>query len=342
MAIFLQHLVLAGVAVSAALMGYGYWSLVFGSLAGSVAFVVTLQSYERARFVPKLDRSLARELMGFGKHLLATGLLAYLIFNIDQVAIGKVLGLAILGFYVAAIRIGRTMGDQVAGTVNKVLFPTMARIKEDMERLRRGYAQSLKMISVITAPLCMGVSAVSPVLVRVALGPDWDAVVVPLSIIAFQGMFNSLITPAANVLISIGKPYFMSGQTAVQAVIIVVGIYPVTNSYGIDGVCYFTTFVSLGVLVYFFFVFRMIFRASTIDVVRPVLPALFGATVMFIAVAYLATLVSPTLTSLLLLIMLATAIYFGLLYVITRGKEIRELLDMIKTLMTKQAEPPPG
>src|SRR4030042_4556383 len=93
-------------------------------------------------------------------------------------------------------------------------------------------------------------SSLSGLFVAVVFGDKWAEVAIPLSILAIQGLLNSLISPANNVLISIGSPRFMSTQATLMAVAMVVGIYPVAVFFGLNGVFVFSAALSFGVIVY--------------------------------------------------------------------------------------------
>jgi len=303
---------------------------VLGSLSGSVSLVLVMRYYERTSFRPRIDKKLMRELLEFGAHLLVVALMAFVVFSVDQLVVGKVLGIVTLGVYFVSIRFGRTLGDQIAGTVNRVLFPTMARIKDSLEHLKVGYVQSLRMIAMIAVPLSLGLSALSSLFVTVVLGQRWIAVSVPLAILSFQGLLNALITPAANVLISIGKPKYMSIQTSIQAVAMVVAIYPVAVLFGITGVCVLTTSLSLGVLVYFVIVFSSIFKARFIEIVSPMVPSLVSGLVMYSALVLLALLVQRDVLWLVTLSVLGTILYVVVLHFVSKGRDVRDLIALFE------------
>lgn len=328
-----QSATLCVVTVATAVMGFSYWSLVVGSIAGGMAFVAVLIRYERARFRPRFDYHLAKELFGFGKHLLVVSLMAFIIFSFDQVVIARVLGIAILGFYVMAAQIGRTMGNQIAGTVNKVLFPTLARIKDDAARLKIGYYQSIRMISILTTPLGMGLSALSPLFVEVVLGPSWMPAAIPLAILSFQGLFNSLISPSANVLISIGKPKYMSIQASAQALALVVGIFPATIWWGLNGACLLTTALSFAVLIYFQAVFARLFKESFASVVRNILPSVLGASIAFAILLSLSQVLPSSIITLAFLVALGAAVYILALHVLSGGRDVKEFLSLVRRTM---------
>ena len=331
-----QYVVITGASIGLALANFSYWSLVLGSLSGSIAYVLMLRYFNNTAFKPKIDRRLMKELMGFGMHLLITGLMAFVIFSIDQLVVGKVLGIVTLGIYFVAVRFGRTIGEQISGTVNKVLFPTMARIKGSIEHLKIGYVQSLRMISIVAVPLSLGISALSPLFVEVVLGKDWLLASVPIAILSFQGLLNALIPPAANVLVSIGKPKYMSMQATVQAAVMVVAIYPVASCYGINGVCVLTTALSLGVLVYFLVVFSKIFKSRIVEIASPMGPPMLSGVATYVVLFLLVRASPVNALALVELSLLGAAIYFASLHLSSKGRDVRDLIGLVSRSFLKR------
>ena len=86
------------VAVSTALILRSVWALVFGLLAGN--FVRLIMSYFIHPYRPRirLDFVKAKELFGFGKWILGSSILMFLITQGDDAFVGKFLGATMLGF----------------------------------------------------------------------------------------------------------------------------------------------------------------------------------------------------------------------------------------------------
>jgi len=325
-----QYTVISVMSIALAFLGFTYWGLVYGSVSGSVAFVIVLRYFESREYKPRLDGRLMSELLGFGKHILISSLMGFVIFNLDQIAIAGVVGVASVGIYYLAVKLGRTVGEQIAATVNKVLFPTMSRLKDNPELLRTSYVQSLRMIAIIAVPLSVGTSALAPVLVPALLGEEWSAVIIPLAILSFQGLLNALIPPAANVLISIGRPRYISIQATIQALALVVGVYPAALYFGINGVCVLTTFLSFGVLIYFLLVYSSIQKQSFRSVVRPILPPAVSGSVVFLVLSSLIHALPSGLFSFLALVAIGGLLYVVLLHFVSGGHDVRDFLSLMK------------
>lgn len=325
-----QALTGACVSIGLALANFSYWSIVFGSLSGGVSYVMVLRYFERTSFTPKIDLSLMKELLGFGVHLLVVGLMAFIILNVDQLVVGKVLGVTMLGTYFIAARFGRAWGDQMASTINKVLFPTMARMRDSIEQLMVAQVQTLRMIAIAAVPLSVTLSALSPMFVSVVLGSDWAVASVPIAILSFQGLWNSLISPSWNVLISIGRPKYLSIQATTQAVILVVGLYPAAHFYGINGVCVLTTSLSFCVLIYFLLVFSSLFNTKMYNIIGPALPSFFSGAVTYVVLALFRILAPTNSMSLAALASFGIVIYIASLHVVSRGRDVRDFVHLVR------------
>ena len=332
-----QSVVLTAVVIWLAVFDYSYWSFVLGSVAGTAGYVICLNLYERTSHAPGKDFGLAKELLSYGKHLLATGLMVFLIFYVDQIAIAGVLGLASLGIYFVAVRFGRTIGEQIALTLNRVLFPTMARIKEDVELIKKGFVQSMRMISIVATPACFSLSALSPLVVRVLLGPEWIPAVFPLSVICFQGFVSAMLPPANSVIMAVGKPRYLTIQSSSQAVALIVLIYPVARYWGIDGVAVLTTALSLCFLGYLLTVVRSIFQSGMMNIMKPLVPSIASGTIMFILLAGLVILLPSNVIVLIGLVLLGLLVYVVTLYATSGGRDLRDAIELAKTMFSGQS-----
>jgi O-antigen/teichoic acid export membrane protein len=318
------------VSIGLVLLNFSYWSIVLGSLTGSVSLVLVMRYYERTSYRPRIDKNLMKELLEFGVHLLINATMAFIFFSVDQMVVGKVLGVVTLGVYFVSIRFGRTLGEQISGAVGRVLFPTMARMKDSMELLKVGYVQSLRMIAIIVVPLSLSLSALSPLLVSVVLGERWVAASVPIAILSFQGLLHAFASPVWNVLISIGKPKYLSIMTSIQAAALVVAIYPVARLFGVNGVCVLTTSTSVVALVYYVVVLSHIFKEGFIEIIRPIAPPLLSGLVIY-AVLVLSVIFVPTNAFWLVTLSLSgAALYIVVLHFSSKGRDVRDLLSLLK------------
>ena len=99
--------------------------------------------------------------------------------------------------------------------------------------------------------------------------------------------------------------------------------------------CLLTTILSFGVLVYFLLVLSKNLKTSLIEVIRPIVPSLTSGLLMFFTLVLAVMIVPWTLEALGLVISLGAAEYFLVLHVISRGKEVRHAVTIVKKLFLR-------
>jgi O-antigen/teichoic acid export membrane protein len=228
------------VTITFALNGYAFWSIVYGHLSGLVVRVL-LQMY-LAQWVPTLyvSRASLKELLSFGLGLHSKRLLDYAASNVDNLVVGRVLGMSALGIY-----------DKAFTTMNKIVFRlTLGQapfrifsiIHEDEERFRRAYARLMLSITLLAYPLLAGCIVLAKPLFLVLYGQKWLSAAFPFQLLCVGGMLKLQNAYAAQVNEAVGNIWPQVRRQAIGAVLVFVGA-AIGSIYG--GV----TGVALGVLI---------------------------------------------------------------------------------------------
>jgi len=193
------------VALTLAWRGFGVWSLVWGPLAGTVTGSIVNWSFCRWR--PSVGWSWRhyRELFHFGKGVFGTRFLGYFAANSDNLITGRVLGAATLGIYNFAYQIPHLTETHLAPIVNRVLFPVMSQVQDDLERLRRGYLQSLRWIAMAAMPFAVALFVMAPELIPTVYGQQWQPVVAPLQLLCAAGLAHALTSLVWTVTQAAGR-----------------------------------------------------------------------------------------------------------------------------------------
>lgn len=232
------------VGISLAFLGFGYWSLVWASLASTLVNVLILLKICPCKPKISFNKKIAKDLFGYGKYLFVANFIIFINLNIDNAIGGKMLGLTALGYYYLAYRWGN-FSQQVSGITEKVMFPTYSKIRDNIPRLREGYLKVLKYMSVLTFPVSMGLFALSNEFVIVILGEKWIPSITPMRILCFSGLFSSLAGTTGSIFSAIGKPKLVRDLSSIMTLILLIFIYPMTLYWGIIGLSLVVTISSI-------------------------------------------------------------------------------------------------
>lgn len=176
-----------GVSLVLALLGFGAYSLVWGTIA---AAAITALGYGllarpplRAARVGDVWCSV-RPLLGFGGAYSVSQLGNWLALNADNLVTANLLGPGPLGIYSRAYRLLSEPANLIGGAADKVLFPALSQMRTDHERLRSAYLRATSLVALGAGPLSIMLCILAPELVHVLMGSEWSEVVVPLQILA--------------------------------------------------------------------------------------------------------------------------------------------------------------
>lgn len=188
----LQVLVTQSVLVAAATAGWGFKSLVVNSVAGGVFSALLLYYWSPfAIHWPRDIAGLARPLLQ-GWRMLASSIGYYVYSNADQAIIGRFLGKDALGAYSFATGLSTTAMREVGAVVTKVVPGIFSASQHRRHDLRRYFLVLTELVALVTMPMSIGLALTADLIVPVALGPQWGAVVGPLRVLcAYTAFFNA-------------------------------------------------------------------------------------------------------------------------------------------------------
>lgn len=195
------------VAVSAAFLGQGVWSLVWGQIMNAGIKTVLRVKAGWAQWPPLLyfRRDDLRGFLSFGFYQMGERSINYFNSRFDQLLIGNLLGAQELGYYNFAFNLVMQPINYINPTMTRVAFPVFARLQNDLNGLRQSYLKMVNILSTINAPLLFGLSAVAPLLLPLIFGNKWNPAVLLVQILAFYAFVRSVCNPIGSLLLGKGR-----------------------------------------------------------------------------------------------------------------------------------------
>ncbi|HEY0823690.1 MAG TPA: MOP flippase family protein [Ramlibacter sp.] len=194
-------------AVGLALADFGVYALVGSSLAGTcLATVLTVAAGWRLHR-PRLQFQPARvrHFLGFGAYQVGEGSIAYLTANLDSLLIGRLAGAEALGLYSVAKQFVTYPAQVVNPVVTRVAMPVMARLQDDIPRLRAMYLQAIGHLSSLNFPIYAAIAVFAAEITALLFGPRWEAAVPLMRILAIHAALRSVGTPVGSLILARGR-----------------------------------------------------------------------------------------------------------------------------------------
>jgi PST family polysaccharide transporter len=196
----------ACLAVGMAWGGYGFWSLIWSQVWA--AAIQTALRFIGAGWWPAA-RSLSwqslRELLSFGVGLHFKRLLDTAALNVDNLVVGRMLGLAPLGFYDKSFTMMNRAVNLLTTAGYSVSFRIFAIIQGDQARFRLAYRKVLLASTFASYPVLALLASFAPELFYLMFGPQWDRAVVPFQILCAVGALKTLNVYVSSAVQSAGK-----------------------------------------------------------------------------------------------------------------------------------------
>jgi O-antigen/teichoic acid export membrane protein len=315
-------------AVLLALNGAGVWAIVLGQVARSLVEGVLLWRVEPWRPRRRFSKESFSGLFGFGVRVWAFSFVDYVRENVDNLAVGRLLGAQALGFYSFAYNTANVPKRQLTNIVGRVTFPAFAKAQDDNPLLRRTYLKVITYISLSTFPMLSGLALVAPELIPIVYGDKWAPAIVPMQLLCGAHMLYSLGTNVGAVYLAKGRPDLQLKFGLIALVWISV-VVVATARFGLVAVAAGILFYTVGSLLVGQALANPLIELRMRDYLRALVPASIGCAAMALAVTAWRLLVLergllPRLPWLLVAIALGAAVYVATLALL-RTPELGEV-----------------
>jgi lipopolysaccharide exporter len=229
------------VSIALAFAGAGAYAIVGGTVAGAVSYVVAawLLVPERPDVAFwRTTRADVRSVMGYGAPVAGSTLLAKLVYDVDYLIIGRILGATALGYYTLAFRLPEMVILNVFFVLSVVVFPLYTKMRGDLARLQNGYLFSLRAYALYGVTTGVGLAVTAPLLVPLLFGPQWAQSVIPLVALALYCACRSLSGGSNEVYKALGRPGLSLIVSLARLAVLVPALILAGLQWGIDGVAW--------------------------------------------------------------------------------------------------------
>jgi O-antigen/teichoic acid export membrane protein len=197
----------------------GVWALVIGNLAGGAVrtgLFVLLGTVVLPSFV----------LTGIGKHIRFGGqvtlarFLWQFTYQLDTLIAARFLTSQAVGLYSVSMHLATLPVSKTMAIVNQVAFPAVARLQNELPRMRARLLEALRLLAFVAMPTLWGLSATAHEFVDVVLGAKWHEAVLPLALVSLTAPARMLMALFATAASAIGRADLEVRNTFIGALIL--------------------------------------------------------------------------------------------------------------------------
>ncbi len=275
-----QALATTLVTIITALWWRNVWSLVAGKLAGSVVTVVASYMLHSYRPGFTLDMGKLSELFRYGKWILSTSILGFLIQQGDNAFVSKYLGLSALGLYLMAYKISQIPATALTNVFGTVTFSAYARIQDDIDRLRQAYLKTLHILLWVSFGCAGGILVMAPDFVVLLMKSRWLPMVSVLQVLAISGLIHSFGGSTVALFRAAGRPHVVTKLNVVKLIVLAVTIYPFSRYWGLAGAAWAVVVSALFLQPYVCFLIIRVLKCKLTELLKVIVLPLLATVIM--------------------------------------------------------------
>lgn len=225
--------------------GGGVWALVYQTLLYSFLFnfFLCVKTKWRPSFIFYTES--IKEIFPFSSKLFASSLLNAIFNNIYTFIIAKLYSQIQLGYYTQANKLALQPANLVDSILNRVSYPTLAKLQDNKEQLRAAYIKFFVLTCAMMIPFMLLLFAVSNELILLLLSEKWISVVPYFQAMCIIGISFPLQPLCISILKVFGESGIIFKLEIIKKIIIVVLVY-ITFRNGVLSLIY-------GQIVFFYF-----------------------------------------------------------------------------------------
>jgi lipopolysaccharide exporter len=266
----------------------------------------------------------------FGIYHLGEGVLGFINGNLENIVIGKAIGIKELGLYTIAYQLAVFPIYKLNPIIMQVSYPIMAKIKDD-EGLKRAYLKIVDFITFCNFPLLAGLFITSTTTVVLIYGSDYQGSVPLVKVILFVSFLSCITAPVSALALSKNKPNVMFYLNLFSLSVKIPILYFLSHYYGLMGIVYgYVLNTTLETLMILFIVNRLVGSFMSVFLNNIFKPIIFSFIMVSTIALYQMFIGREGITNLLIQIVIGGCVY--ILLTLKYKISIREILDLRKTL----------
>lgn len=243
-----SSIIALSIAVVLAHSKLGVYSLVLQTLTFTIISSMLYRHHSKINVkiqANSTDKKNSKDLLSFSSNIFLFNLVNYFTRNLDSLLIGKFFSAAILGSYSIAYKIMLFPVQNITSIITRVFLPHFSKNLDNIAQNRKTYFKSLKYITMITAPLMLGLASVSYEFTDLFLRKEWFIIGDILIWLAPTAILQAVISTTGTIFIAYAKTFWLFTLGIIGAIL-------TSTAFGLG------VFYDIKTLVLFYFISNII------------------------------------------------------------------------------------
>lgn len=217
------------IGIAMAYCGYGIWSLIILNISRSILASLSMIVLSGFILDVRFYKDSFKKLYGYSVNMFGASMLTNIVDEATSFVIGKFLTPVNLGIFSRAKHFMMLPYNTIGSILFTVLFPSLAFVKNDKEKLLKAYDKIELYMAMLSMPLYIYLCVESKDIILIVIGEKWKDASVVLAIMCASRIFALCAMVTENTLNAIGKAntYFrlQFTKTLLKLIVIIISVH---------------------------------------------------------------------------------------------------------------------
>lgn len=263
-----------------AFLGFGYWALIIGTIAGGIsnAIVLFLKCSYRPSFY--YDFEILKKMISFSMWSLIEAISIWLTAWIDVFVIGQLLDSNYLGLYKNSINTVNSILSIVTVSTTSIIFSSLSRLQNNQEEFKKMFFLSQKLMSILILPMGVGIYIYSDLVTEILLGKQWISASEIIGIWAITSAIKVVLGDyCSEVFRAKGKPK-LSFLAQVLHLLVLVPVCILSIKHGFITLVYSRSWIRMQLVIVQWIIMIYIIKIPILKSFRNIYTAIIGSILM--------------------------------------------------------------
>ncbi|MBF2064009.1 MAG: lipopolysaccharide biosynthesis protein [Calothrix sp. C42_A2020_038] len=189
-----------------AVLDMGVWAFALPAVLIAPMETIIYSKYNNWRIKTGFTTKHWHSIWTFGRNILAIGLFKTLRNNLDYLIVFNFLGVEELGIYFFGFNAGLGISLSIINAVSSAILPHLCAARSEIDKFKKTYFHSLKIIALIIFPFVLLQSSLAPLYVPIVFGQNRVNAIPIIILVCLSAIPRPFADAASQLLVAIGKP----------------------------------------------------------------------------------------------------------------------------------------
>ncbi|RXT03670.1 lipopolysaccharide biosynthesis protein [Ammoniphilus sp. CFH 90114] len=268
------------VTIPLALYGLSYWSIIIGTICGSLSNAIILTIKSEWKPTAFYSFMMLKKMFSFSFWSLLETISIWFTSWVDIFIISSLLNSYYLGIYKTSINMVNGILGLVAGSIATVLFSALSRLKDNENSFNETLFKFQKYVSIFLLPMGVGIFIYRDTITYILLGSQWAEASL---LIGLWGLINSSSIVFSYLSSEVYRSKGLPKISLLAQLLHIIAIIPtcyISMKYGFNTLVIARSLIGLQFVLVHFLLLYMIFKISPLKMIKNIFPIIFCSALM--------------------------------------------------------------